>query len=108
MDRKALIAAMQATSVQTPIPITVPGWGVVHIRPLTVGEVSRQEETADKDDKDGLARAAARLLCDEAGKRLFDPANPVDVKLISDQPWPLLQRILNASDQQIKGNAEGN
>lgn len=108
MDRNALIAAMQATAAAPPTAVKVKGWGTVHIRALTVSEVEDQsEDTADKQDKNKIARAAARVMCDEGGKRLFDPDSEADVELIAKQPWPLLRKILTASGSQF-GDEPGN
>lgn len=99
MDRATLIAAMQATAAEKPIAVQVPKWGTVYVRQVTVAEV--EEQTADtekRDDKFRMARGACRVLCDANGKRLFDPNSDADVKLIAAQPWPLLRRVLSASD----------
>ena len=109
MDRDQLIAAMREVAAEKPQAVTIGKWGTVHIRSLTVGEVEAQiAETSDKKDKHALARGAARLLCDETGKRLFDPDNAADVELLSMQPWKLLRELLDASDAQIKGDVGGN
>lgn len=109
MTRDELIAAMQAVAAEKPKAVEIGGWGTVYIRSLTVGEVEEQvAETADKKDKHALARGAARLLCDEAGKRLFDPDSEVDIELLAAQPWKLLRVLLDASEAQIKGDAAGN
>jgi hypothetical protein len=98
MDRQALIAAMQATAAAVPVAVSVDGWGTVHVRQVTVAEVEQQTADADaQKDKRRLARAAARVLCDEKGRRIFDPDNDADVDLISAQPWDLLRRVLEAS-----------
>lgn len=98
MDRNAIIAAMQATAAALPVAVDVPGWGRVHVRQITVAEVEQQTaDAAAKDDARRLARAAARVLCDETGARLFDPASDEDVALISGQPWDLLRRVLEVS-----------
>lgn len=88
-----LMKAMQATASPTPKSVDVPGWGTVYVRELTVGEVQEQADQAEGDPHK-IARAAARLICDEKGKRLFDPANPDHVALIAKQPWRLLRKIV--------------
>lgn len=106
MDRAALIAAMQATASAKPKPVTVPVWGTVYVRSLTVAEVEEQaDDTANKDDKNRIARGAARLICDEKGKRLFDPANKDDIALLASQPWDLLRVVVSASQADIEGEA---
>lgn len=109
MNRAQMIAAMEITAAEKPVPIEINGWGKVHVRSLTVAEVEEQtDDVADKKDKSRIARGAARLLCDETGKRLFDPDNEADVKLLSAQPWKLLRQVINASDKLIEGEAPGN
>lgn len=109
MNREALIAAMQLTAAEKVSPIEVPVWGTVYVRSLTVAEVEDQAaDTADKKDTHRLARAAARLMCDEAGVRLFNHEDEADVSLLAGQPWHLLQKVLAASDDLIKGTDEGN
>lgn len=109
MNREELIAKMQVTAAQKPTAVTVPGWGEVWVRALTVDEVEAQnEDTSENADRTRLARGAARLICDETGKRVFDPENPEDLKLISSQPWALMQQILAASDKQLEVSVAGN
>lgn len=105
MDRSALIAAMQATASAAPKPVTVEGWGTVYVRQLTVAEVEEQTaDTEQKQDKHRIARAAARVLCDAEGARIFDPGNADDVGLLARQPWALLRHVLETSDAKA-GNA---
>ena len=102
MTRDELIAFMRSTADEKPTKVEVKGWGVVYVRSLTVAEVQEQtDDTADKKDKNLLARGVARLLCDEKGKRLFDPDNAEDVKLLASQPWKLLRPILAASEDTL-------
>jgi hypothetical protein len=106
MDRAALIAAMTATAAEKPVAVKVPKWGTVYVRMVTVAEVEEQSaDTEDKADKNRLARAACRVICDEAGKLLFDAKNAKDVDLLAGQPWPLLNRVLKASNPDDEGNA---
>lgn len=104
MNRDELIAAMQSTAGEKPSPVEVKGWGTVYVRSLTVAEVEEHaEDTKDKKDKNRIARAAARVICDESGKRLFDPDNESDVKLIASQRWSLLRKVLSATDEGDEG-----
>lgn len=106
MNRDALIAAMQATAAQAPRPVTVPGWGEVFVRSVTVAEIEAQtEDTEGAKDKHKIARGVARVLCDADGNPILDATNDEHVQLIARQPWPLLRRILAISD---KGNDPGN
>lgn len=101
MDRTSLIAAMQATANPTPRKVTVTGWGTVYARALTVDEVEEQTaDTASKGDKQRMARAAARVICDEKGVRTFDPASEDDIKLLGSQPWKLLRKVLELSEAE--------
>ncbi len=99
MKREELIAAMQATATEAPRAVEVPKWGTVYVRDVTVAEVEEQtQDTADKKDKQRIARGVARILCDERGNRLFDPDDPDDVALIAKQPWRMLSKIIAASE----------
>ncbi|MEO8630198.1 MAG: hypothetical protein ABI612_19185 [Betaproteobacteria bacterium] len=106
MNREELRAAMQVTAKEKPRAVEVKGWGTVYIRSLTVGEVDDQaEDTANKKDKKRIARAAARLLCDENGQRLFDHDNDEDLDLIAAQPWKLLSAVVvDPFEAEAKGN----
>lgn len=96
---------MQVTAQEKPIAVTVPKWGTVYVRQVTVAEVDEQAaDTEDAGNKSRLARGACRVLCDEVGKRLFDPNDKADVALLASQPWPLLRKVLSASDGE-PGNA---
>lgn len=109
MDRETLMAAMRVTAAPSLSSVDVDGWGTLHVRQLTVSEVEDQaDDTKDKKDKHRLARAAARLICDDTGSRLFDHANDDDVQLLANQPWHMLQKVLEVSDSLIKGKDEGN
>ncbi len=100
MNRDELIAAMRATAAQEPRPVTVPGWGEVFVRSVTVEEIEAQtEDTEGAKDKHKIARGVARVLCDAEGNALLDPTNDEHVKLLAKQPWPLLRRILAVSDK---------
>lgn len=98
MDRAALIAAMQVTAAPRPIPVSVEGWGTVHVRKPTVAEVEEASDAPEPADgkKRTFARAAARVICDAQGVRVFDPASDADVDLLSSQPWELLNQVLTA------------
>jgi hypothetical protein len=109
MNREEMIAVMEQTAAEKPTAITIKGWGVVHVRAITVEEVEEQaDDVADKNDKTRIARAAARLLCDEDGKRIFNPENKEDIALLSKQPWNKLRLLISTGDEQVKAAAEGN
>lgn len=107
MNRKELIAAMEAAASVKPKAVHVQGWkGTVYIRALTVAEV--EEQTADTEntkDKRRIARGACRVICDENGERVFDPDSDEDVTLLSRQPWAILQGVL-AEANKFNGVSE--
>lgn len=108
MTRDELIAAMQATRSPKPVAVQTEKWGTVYVKPRTVEEVDA--DTEDVDEVDGkhrrLARGAARVICDETGKRLFDPQNDADVDLIAEQPWSMLRSLLAAVDGEADEKKE--
>lgn len=108
MNREELLAVFKQSAevALKPKAVTVKGLGQVYVRPLTVAEVDEQNSEIDQKSKTGLARGAARLLCDENGKRLLDPNNEADVKALSALPWSQLRQLLQASDDDIKGELE--
>jgi hypothetical protein len=85
MDKNGLIAAMQATAAQAAKPrkVTVEGWGDIFVKSLTVADVQADQELGELDlkDKRTLAIGAARIICDETGKLLFDRTNEADIEL---------------------------
>jgi hypothetical protein len=100
---------MNAAASEKPRAVDVKGWGTIHVREITVAEVEQQnDDTANKKDKNRIARAAARILCDEAGTRLFDPENEADVALLAKQTWKRLLAVINAGDEDIKAATAGN
>jgi hypothetical protein len=99
VDRDALMLAMRQTADAKPRAVKVPKWGTVYVRDVTVDEVEAlAEETGDGDKKRNIARGCARVLCDETGKLLFDPANSDDLAFLGKQPWDLLRRIVKADE----------
>lgn len=100
MNREELIAAMQATANPQPVPVPVAGWGTLHVKPPTVEEVDAAQDVEEPQDgkKRRFARAAARIICDEQGARVFDPMNAADIDLLAKQPWTMLHKVLNAAD----------
>jgi hypothetical protein len=90
-----LRAAMQETARQKPRAIEVAGWPRFYVRQVTVEEIEDQaEDITDPKDKRKIARGAARVICDENGARIYDPANADDVALLASQPWPLLRQAI--------------
>lgn len=121
MNRQDLITAMLATASEPPRKVEVEGWGTVYVRALTVAEVEMQNDdlmekvvingkTVEQKVKDPsrLARAAARLLCDENGTRLFDPDSKEDVELLAKQSWKRLRLLLDDPDEKKDEEKKGN
>jgi hypothetical protein len=106
--RAGIRAAMQkaADAAGMPRPVPVPVWGTVFVRDVTVAEVNAdtaEDDAGTADKKSSIARRACRVICDEAGTRLFDQKSADDVALLMAQPWSLLQKVLTAADST--GNA---
>jgi hypothetical protein len=109
MTRDELMAAMQATAAEKPRALKVAKWGTIYVRPQTVAEVDALTDTADSlNGKDKLARSAACVICNEDGTRVFDPTNEADVALLAKQPWPMLNKVLDAARKVTGEDAEGN
>lgn len=81
MTRDELRAKILATASPKPVPVNVPEWGDVYVRPLLVGEI--EDMSADADPKLKIARGIARMLCDERGELLFDQASADDLFAIN-------------------------
>lgn len=81
MTKDELRAKILATSNPKPVPVDVPEWGGVFVRPLLVGEI--EDNNADIDPKLRMARGIARMLCDENGELLFDPESTSDLFAIN-------------------------
>lgn len=108
MNREQLLAAMGGLAVEKPRPVSIKGFGTVHIREISIGEIDEQiADTADKKNKRGVARGACRLLCDENGTRLLDPDDQADVELMAKQPLRILQAINKAAEDD-KADEAGN
>lgn len=107
MNREDLMKAMQFTASLLPEPVEVPGWGTLYVKQMTVAEVTANINDAKigKDDQQALVRGAARVICDESGKLLFDAANADDIALLAKQPWVLLSKIITAANR-INGLSE--
>jgi hypothetical protein len=96
--KESLVAAMRATASAAPVAVDLGGaWGTVYVRPPTVAEVDAALKAGEPDDGRVLARGACRVLCDEAGNRIFSATNPEDIELLAAQPYTLLQRITEAA-----------
>lgn len=88
---------MQADGAEKPIKVDIPAWGAVYVRLPSVAEAdAREDEALEAGGKRGYARAAAMVICDENGNRLFDPANEDDIALLSQRRFSDLQQVLLA------------
>jgi hypothetical protein len=97
VTRDELIAAMKADGAETPIAVDVPKWGRVYVRFPSVAEAEVQKPLPEGEaDLHTLARAAALVLCDEKGERMFDPLNADDIALLSARRAADLQKIISA------------
>jgi hypothetical protein len=100
MNRADLIEAMQKVANAKPMSLTVPGWGKIFIKPLSVKEVQDKKPSAlDPESKRTLSIGVANVICDEKGKRVFNPESEEDISLIESQPWPMLNKIISASNE---------
>lgn len=100
MNKKQLVEAMKKVveSSSKPKQVPVAGLGNVFVRPLTVEETEIQNQnSADVLVGERFARGIARLICDEEGKRLFDPPTAEDVKLFASLPWESAQLLMSTS-----------
>lgn len=87
-------------SVLKPSEVDVPVWGKCYVKQLTVAEINAQTaDTTSKDDKKAFARAAARVIVEPDGTRVFDPLKDEDISFLAGQPWALLQKVVSASDR---------
>jgi hypothetical protein len=94
-----LLTAMDAVASTPPRAVSIRGFGDIHIREITIGEVDAQiADEADSKKKRGAARGACRLLCNSSGKQLLDPDNPEHVAQMSRQPLRVLLAINKAAD----------
>ena len=86
MDRAALLAGMEAAAAAAakPMPVEVPEWGsTVYVRStLTVADIEEMPVAGEKGTRRAISRSAARVLCDEAGALLFDPAKEEDIAFL--------------------------
>jgi hypothetical protein len=99
MNRADLIAAMKKVASAEPKSLTVPGWGKIYIKPLSVKEVQdKKPSVLDPESKRALAIGVANVICDQKGNRVFNVESDEDVSLIESQPWPMLQKIIDASN----------
>lgn len=96
MKRDELRAKILATAAPKPVPVNVPEWGDVFVKPLLVGEI--ESASTDADPKLQAARGIARMLCTEEGDLLFDASNADDLFAINRLRASTLSHIHAAMD----------
>jgi hypothetical protein len=89
-------------------PVSVPGWGDMHVRELTIDAVDRlnRAKRSSGDDVNALALSAAASICDEHGALLFDVGSAEDIALLSSQGFGRLSLVLKAANA-LAGRDEG-
>lgn len=97
MTRDELRAKILATASPKPVPVNVPEWGDVYVKPLLVGEI--ESMSSDADPKLQTARGVARMLCDQNGELLFDPTSAEDLFAINRLRASSLNRIHAAMEE---------
>jgi len=97
--RDALLAAWAAEDAEPPTAVNVEGWPTIYVRSVTTAEVDAAQAVNGVEWKKNapLSGAAAVIICDAEGNRLFDPNSEADVKLISKRDWAKLSRVLAAA-----------
>ena len=85
--REELRAKILATASPKPVPVNVPEWGDVYVKPLLVGEIEAM--SADMNP----------MLCNEAGELLFDANSAEDLFAINRLRASSLNRIHAAMDE---------
>ena len=83
-----------------PVAAEIEGFGTVHLRTLTVGEILEQQtDVVDGDNRPGIARAVCRVLVDESGAQVFDPKNADDLASVLNLPWPFVRAVLEKGNK---------
>jgi len=89
-----------ASAHPKPKAVEVAEWGTIYIRTLTVGEILEQQtDVKDGENRPAIARALCRVLCDEQGQRVFDPAQASDVDSVLALPWLLVRNVMEAANE---------
>ena len=97
-DVRSRMAADGAEAVHS---VEVPRWGTIHVRDVSVAESDRwsakAREIGNISDIDPTAFAAAVVICDEAGNRIFDPLNEDDIAFLGKRRKRDLSIVLSAA-----------
>ncbi len=100
------IQLLQATTKVELVPVKTPKWGTIFMRQMMASDL--EDEAKEPAAKGGvpakgtpttrsMARGLARTMCDKDGKLLLDANNPEHIDLLLDQPWALLQKLVNVA-----------
>ena len=79
-------------------------WGTLYIRQLTLRDIETIAKDADKDDRN--ARMCCRVLCDESGKRFFNPDDPADVELVAGLGMARMKLVMDKANT-VNGKGPG-
>lgn len=106
MNTDEMLAALEANAARTrkAVQVDVTNVGTLFVRQRTIGEV---EDMASIQDGAKLARALARLLCDEDGNRYSEEVQARLADVLTRQPDSVLHLITAAADGK-KDEATGN
>jgi len=99
MKRDALRAAIAALASKPPVKVSVPEIGDLFVRQLSVGEVEANARDSKSEDPFRIARALARVLCDEDGELLYDPRSDDDVNELARAPFGVMNKVLDAANK---------
>jgi hypothetical protein len=99
MKRDALRAAIAALASKPPTKVSVPEIGDLLVRQLSVGEVEENARDSKSADPFRIARALARVLCDEDGSLIYDPKSDDDVGELAKAPFSVMNKVLDAANK---------
>jgi hypothetical protein len=118
MDRAKFLARIHGAAVKL-TPFTVPGWDEpVYLRPNTMADIKEQllrgDEPAEigarlKADPFYIERSVARLVRDEKGALLFDPADDAqmaELKAALDASPPGISRQIQDAQSSLNEPAK--
>lgn len=106
MDRSQALAVLSATA-EKPFPVTVKGWEGFYAMAVTGAEFEFMADEVQGGKKAALVRAAAQILCDADGNRIFDINNDEDLAALGKQSSKRLLDLVNSLSEDAKA-AEGN
>lgn len=106
MDRSQALAVLAETA-EKPFPVAVKGWEGFYAKAVTGAEFEFMAEEVEGGEKAALVRAAAQILCDADGNRIFDIKNVEDMEALGKQSSKRLLDLVNALSADAKA-AEGN